>query len=78
MESRACRPLIIIEAMCYGLSSLIMAHTFEANAKDERTLEVLGIAIAAQCATLYGFIKAGELDQDSVYQSYINLVQEWK
>lgn len=70
------------EAMCYGLSSLIMAQAFhEANAKsdsyDEKTLEVLGIAIAAQCATLNGFIEAGELDQNFVYESYINLVQEW-
>lgn len=69
------------EAMCYGLSSLIMAKTFKANAKsdpyDEKTLEVLGIAIAAQCATLYGFIEAGKLDQNSVYESYVNLVQEW-
>lgn len=69
------------EAMCYGLSSLIMAQAFEANAKsdscDEKTLEVLGIAIAAQCATLNGLIEAGELDQNFVYESYINLLQRW-
>ncbi|MDA3767992.1 hypothetical protein PF586_05890 [Lactobacillus delbrueckii] len=66
----------------FGLTSLIMAQAFEANAKsefyDEKTLEVLGIAIAAQCATLNGFIEAGELDQNFVYESYINLVQGWK
>lgn len=69
------------EAMCYGLSSLIMAHAFEATAKsdsyDEKTLEVLGIAIAAQCGTLNGLIEAGELDQNFVYESYINLLQRW-
>lgn len=69
------------EAMCYGLSSLIMAQAFEATAKsdsyDEKTLEVLGIAIAAQCATLNGLIEAGELDQNFVYESYINLLQRW-
>lgn len=72
----------VTEVMCYGLSFLTMTKVFEANAKfdsyDEKSLEVLDIAIAAQCATISGFIEAWELDQNAVYQSYIDLVQEWK
>lgn len=72
----------VTEVMCYGLSFLTMTKTIEANAKsdsyDEKTLEAIEeIAIAVQCATLNNFIEAGELDQTAVYESYINLVQEW-
>ena len=57
----------VTEVMCFGMSFWATKIAFEANAKfdsyDEKSLEVLGIAIAAQCATLNGLIEAGELDQ---------------
>lgn len=71
----------VTEVMCFGMSFWATKIAFEANAKfdsyDEKSLEVLDIAIAVQCATLSGFIEAGKLDQNAVYENYIDLVQEW-
>lgn len=63
------------DALCYAFSSHIMTRAFpKADPKDHS----FGIAVAAQSTTLACAIDAGALSKQYIYESLVNLVQDWK
>lgn len=70
------------EAMCYGLASrMLLVTIIDADPQHEMDASGMAIvdsAVATHCAALSNFINAGALDEDAVYQAYVNLVQKWQ
>lgn len=63
------------DALCYSFSTRIMARAFP---KADLTDDSFNRAIAAQSTTLACAIDAGALSKQYIYNSLVNLLQEWE
>lgn len=63
-----------VDALCYAFSARIMARAFQ---KVDPADDSFNKAIAAQSTTLACAIDAGALSKDYIYNSLVNLLQEW-